>query len=89
MNSGPLFVRYITNLVFDENEQIIEVCSPNESWSPKPAADVVQDIESGLYWYVVDINEKLFELRIKGTSQAKRLEVAKSSTKLQGLSWAR
>ena len=48
MSSGPLFVRYITNLVFDENHQIVEVCSLNEPWSPKSAADVIQDIESGL-----------------------------------------
>lgn len=89
MSSGPLFVRYITNLVFDENQQIVEIRSPNEPWSPKPAADVVQDIESGLYLYVVDINKKLFELKIKGACQAKRLEVTKRSTKLQGLSCAR
>tara|TARA_R110002020_G_scaffold269844_2_gene485169 strand:- start:3561 stop:3830 length:270 start_codon:yes stop_codon:yes gene_type:complete len=89
MSSGPLFVRYITNLVFDENHQIVEACSPNESWSPKPAADVIQDIESGLYLYVVELNKKLFELKIKKSSQSKKLELAKRSTRLQGFSWAR
>lgn len=89
MSSGPLIVRHITNLVFDENQQIVEVCSPNEPWSPKSAADVIQDIESGLYLYVVELNKKLFELTIKKSFQSKKLELAKHSTRLQGFSWAR
>ena len=87
MSSGPLFVRFITNLVFDENHQIVEVCSLNEPWSPKSAADVIRDIESGLYLYVIEMNKKLFELKVRGSSQSKMLEVSKRSTKLQGFSW--
>lgn len=86
MSSGSLFVRYITNLVFDGNHQIVEVCSLNEPWSPKSAADVIQDIESGLYLYDIEMNKKLFELKARGSSQSKMLEVSKRSTKLHGFS---
>jgi len=89
MSSGPLFVRYITNLVFDENHQIVEVCSPKWTLVTKLAVDVIQDIESGLYLYVIEMNKKLLELKAKGSSHSKTLEVAKRSTRLQGFSWAR
>lgn len=43
--------RRITHVKRNNNGEIIALCKPGESWSPRYMQDVISDIESGDYMY--------------------------------------
>jgi hypothetical protein len=48
--------RAVTQVRKRNDGRPIGLCNPNESWSPRRAADVIADIESGTHRYFVDAN---------------------------------
>lgn len=47
--------RYVTQVVKDADGDVLELCNPKESWSPRAKDKVIADIESGEYRYLVGI----------------------------------
>ena len=62
--------RKVTKARKDENGEIIEVGNPVEWWSPRTAAEVINDIEESFYIYYTMLNgQKIFLKVVNGTGE--------------------
>lgn len=48
----------------DKAGKIVALCNPDESWSPRRTADVLQDISGGKRSYYVTVRERRQYLRV-------------------------
>jgi hypothetical protein len=54
----------------DRNGNIVALCNPEESWSPRRAIDVMKDIGSGMKsYYVQQVANRTYLRLIAGTLQ--------------------
>ena len=65
--------RKVTNTRKDENGRIIDLCNPVEWWSPRNAAEVINDIEESFYKYFVTINGLKVLIKVINGSVQKHL----------------
>jgi hypothetical protein len=56
--------RKVTSTKRDKAGTIVALCNPNESWSPRRTADVLQDISGGRRSYYVTVRERRRYLRV-------------------------
>jgi len=65
--------RKITKTRKGYDGDILALCNPDESWSPRFKNDAIRDIESNLHNYFVEVNKDRFNILIEIKRGTKRL----------------
>ena len=72
--------RRVTGASKDADGDILELCNPAEPWSPRPVADVIADIESDTYTYVVGIGGVAARIQVVDGPRGKFLRTTPDAT---------
>jgi len=72
--------RKITNIRKDKYGNIIDLCNPVEWWSPKNAAEVINDIEESFYKYYVVVDGQKVTIKVINGSAVKYLRTDPGKT---------
>ena len=75
----------MTNRLITENKKsfngnIIALCNPDESWSPRYKYDAIRDIESNNYNYFMMVNGKHINIKVRVINGNKQLVYDKDET---------
>lgn len=76
--------RYVTRTGKDRDGDILSLCS-GDSWSPRPKAGAITDIESGLHQYWVQWPERTTAIRVVQGSHGKYLRTDRDATSKNNL----
>jgi Protein of unknown function (DUF3892) len=63
-----------------DSHEITALCNPGATWSPRPKASAIQDIESGDHTYHVKWPEKRTEIRVVKGPTGKYLRTDRDDT---------
>jgi hypothetical protein len=66
--------RRVKSTMRDEGGNIVALCHPNASWSPRRLADVLRDISGGKRSYYVEELERRRYVRLAAGAPAARLD---------------
>jgi len=72
--------RLVTENKISFNGNIIALCNPYESWSPRYKHDVIHDIENNFYNYFMMVNGKNINLKVTTINGNKHLVYDKAET---------
>lgn len=64
----------------DRDGDILALCSPSESWSPRLKADAIRDIENGIHTYYVPWTDGRTEIRVVKGPNGKYLRTDRDNT---------
>lgn len=77
--------RAVTRTGKDDEGNIISLCNPNASWSPRKTGDAIYDIENNVHTYHVPWNSGRTEIRVVNGPTGKYLRTDRDNTSKNNL----
>ena len=71
--------RQVTHTRKDKDGDILALCNPGYSWSPRDKADAINDIDNGLHKYVVSVASPEVKIKVVKGQTGKYLRSTRDS----------